>query len=282
MGFDHSTGSIEWAKRFGKLEQVVYEDEGDNGVITRRKNKGVTTKESPGIAPQLTSQFLLHKAGFIELPDMGLPLVELKEIPVFIQMDDEHRNTYQHFHNTLYETCARISAVSGNAGVWSKFNPATLVYADRSDLEFNVVVGDDIVHAPALHDGSELNAKERWLIDTVKSELAEGRRVSIYNNYTGHYGMNERVKAILLRNGIKCQILDEPNTDTRADRIAEYEEAGIPVIICNKKLVEVGLDLMYWPTIINYNFIMKSVLKDSLLGGHGELGKIANAEFITL
>ncbi|CAG7651366.1 helicase-related protein [Paenibacillus allorhizosphaerae] len=251
-GITFDSGDVDWAKRYGKIEEIIHDNEGDEGVVTRRKKKSVTTKEAPGIAPQLTAQFLLHKAAFIELPDMGLPLVELKEIPVFLDMDEEHRARYSAFHNHLYDVCAQASAVSGNAGVWSKFNPATLVYADRPDLGMSVTVGEETVFAEPIGDGSELHAKERWLVETVKQEIAEGRRVTIYNSYTGRYGMNERLRDILSRNGIRCQILDEPNTELRSERIAEYEEAGIPVIICNQKLVEVGLDLLFWPTIIFY------------------------------
>lgn len=183
---------------------------------------------------------------------MGLPLVELKEIPTFLDMDPEHRAAYEKFHNGLYDVCAKASAVSGSAGVWSKFNPAVLIYADRPDLGVAVTIGEETVYAPPLGDGSDLHAKERWLVETVRQELAQGRRVTIYNSFTGVYDMNERLHDILTRSGIRCQILDEPNTELRSERIAEYEENEIPVLITNQKLVEVGLDMMYWPTIIFY------------------------------
>ncbi|RUS44920.1 DEAD/DEAH box helicase [Cohnella sp. AR92] len=254
-GFTHQSGLIEWASRFGKLEKVVEVEEGDEGVITRRKKKGAQVKEAPGIAPQLTAQFLLHKSGFVELKDLGLPLVELKEIPVFLDMDDEHRASYQRFHNNLYERCAQISRSSKSVGAWSKFSPSTINYGDRPDLGAHVVLGQEgeIIGAPALYsEGKELHAKERWLVETVRQELAENRRCTIFNNFTGAYGMNERIRNILTDHGIQCKILDEPNTDLRQERLAELEAEEVPVIICNMKLVEVGLDMLYWPTIIVY------------------------------
>ncbi|SDO17684.1 Helicase conserved C-terminal domain-containing protein [Paenibacillus sp. yr247] len=267
-GFTHQSGLIEWASRFGKLEKVVEVDEGDEGVVTRRKKKGAQVKEAPGIAPQLTAQFLLHKSGFLELKDLGLPLVELKELPVFLDMDPEHKAEYQHFHNELHERCAQISASSGAAGVWSKFNPSTINYGDRPDLGARVVLGDDgeVVSAPVLNEGGkQLHAKERWLVETVKKELAENRRCTIFNSYTGAYGMNERVRDILTNHGIRCKILDEPNTDLRQERLAELEADEIPVIITNMKMVEVGLDMMYWPTIIFYqlNYEVSTVRQSS-------------------
>ncbi|WP_240420311.1 DEAD/DEAH box helicase [Paenibacillus periandrae] len=265
-GFTHQSGLIEWASRFGKLEKVVQVEEGDDGVITRRKKTGAQVKEAPGIAPQLTAQFLLHKSGFIELKDLGLPLVELKEIPIFLDMDPEHAANYARFHKNLFDTCAQISRVSGASGVWSKFNPATINYGDRPDLGARVAFESDIIAAPKLYEaGNQLHAKERWLVDTVKKELAEKRRCTIFNNYTGNYGMNERVRDILADNGIRCKILDESNTDLRQERLAELEADEIPVIITNMKLVEVGLDMMYWPTIIYYqlNYEVSTVRQSS-------------------
>jgi hypothetical protein len=265
-GFTHQSGLIEWASRFGKLEKVVQVDEGDEGVITRRKKTGAQVKEAPGIAPQLTAQSLLHKSGFIELKDLGLPLVELKEIPVFLDMDPDHAANYSRFHNNLFDTCARISRVSGAAGVWSKFNPATINYGDRPDLGARVAFESDFVSAPKLYEaGQQLHAKERWLIDIVKKELSEKRRCTIFNNYTGNYGMNERLYEILTDNGIRCKILNESNTDLRQERLAELEADEIPVIITNMKLVEVGLDMMYWPTIIYYqlNYEVSTVRQSS-------------------
>lgn len=253
-GFDYTSGTIQWAARYGKLQQIVDVEEKDTGWITKKKQKPKQPTEEPGIAPQLTAQFLLHKSGFLELSDMGLPLVELKELPIFLDMDDEHANYYSSFHNDLHEECC-LRSMNGHKGAWSKFIPATINYADRPDLGAAVVFGsgDDATYISAPAFNEELyHAKEQYLIDLVKKELSEGRRCVIYNNYTGSYEMNKRTRDILTRNGIKCHILDEPNTDNRAEVLATLEEQEVPVIITNMKLVEVGLDLMYWPTII-YN-----------------------------
>ncbi|MEF2246445.1 hypothetical protein [Paenibacillus sp. IITD108] len=244
-GIDHTTGSIQWAARFGKLKQIVDIEEKDNGWITKKKQKPRQPKEEPGIAPQLTAQFLLHKSGFVELSDMGLPLVELKEIPIFIDMDENHRFAYRSFHKQLEDECKKRS-LKGHKGAWSKFIPATINYGDRPERGANVVfgAGDNIkeIQAPALSADSH-HAKERELLNLVSQELAEGRRCVIYNNYTGEYNLNERVAEILNKQGIRCHILDEPNTDNRSEVLAQLEEQEVPVVICNMKLVEVGLDL---------------------------------------
>lgn len=252
-GINHKTGDITWAERYGKLKQVINVEEEETGWNTRRKRKPQQPKEEPGISPEMTAQFLLHKFGFMELGDMGLPLVELKEIPVFIDLDPEHEMFYHNFHEKLYDHC-KMAAILGAKGAFSKFIPATINYADRPDLGAKVVFGSGedrtVISAPPLEG---LHAKERYLIQLIKDELAENRRCVIFNEYTASYGMNERIKEILEAEGIRCEILDSSvSTDKRTEKLQEFEEKEIPVIICNMQLVEVGLDMLYWPTIIFY------------------------------
>ncbi len=267
VGIDYTFGSIQWAARYGKLKQIVDVEEKDTGWVTKKKQKPRQPTEEPGIAPQLTAQFLLHKSGFVELSDMGLPLVELKEVPLFIDMDDEHALCYRSFHSRLEEEC-KLRSLSGAKGAWSKFIPATINYGDRPDRGGSVTFGfaDKAfkIEAKAFPD-DYLHAKERELLRLVEKELAEGRRCVIFNNYTGEYNLNERIRDILIRKGFNCQILDEPSTDNRSEVIAQLEEQEVPIIICNMKLVEVGLDLMYWPTIIYYqlNYEVSTVRQSS-------------------
>ncbi|WP_176560211.1 helicase-related protein [Brevibacillus dissolubilis] len=260
QGFNHTSGMVSWAERFGKLKQVITfrEEVNDVGWVTRQRRVPQQPREQAGIAPQLTAQFLLHKAGFLELPDLGLPLVSLKEIPVFIDFDPEHGLKYAGFHEELKQECKRRS-VLGSQGAWSRFIPATTNYADRPDLGAKVVFGapnapekDGVVISAPAFPAERFHAKERQLVQIVKKELAEGRGVVIYNSYTDCYGMNERTRDVLQAHGIEATILDEPSPEKRQQRLETMAEQGVKVIVCNMKLVEVGLDLLPWPTTI-YN-----------------------------
>jgi superfamily II DNA or RNA helicase len=273
-GFDHKTGAIEWAERFGKLKQVVELKDEDKGWVTKQKRVAQQPTEEPGINPKLVPQFLLHKTGFLELPDMGLPLVELKEIPIFIDMDSHHKALYNRFHNTLHDECMKRSK-AGSKGAWSKFLPATIMYADRPDLGAHVSFKskkqqddeDEVgctIHADAL-PANMYHAKERELVKLVQKELSEDRGCVIYNNYTGDYDMNGRVQEVLKAHGIDSKILNEPNTDKRAEKIEQLHAEGARVIICNMLLVETGLDLLTWPTIIynQLNYMVSTVRQSS-------------------
>jgi len=276
-GFTDSSGDLAWAEQYGKLKQVVYlQDEVNHeGWVTRQRRKPMQPTEEPGIAPQMTAQFLLHKTAFLDLEDLGLPLVELIEQPVFITPKPEHEAAYRAFHEAMYDKCSQL-ARAGVKGAWSKFNPAVLNYAARPDLGafYSFASSDgqeEVISAPKLEG---YTAKEEWLIEQVKSELAQDRGVVIYNNYTGEYQLNERIQQILKENGIESKILNGSNTEKRSELLQKYEEEGVKVIICNMKLVEVGLDLLYWPTLIfnqlsyEVNVVRQAAKRSHRIGQH--------------
>ncbi len=259
QGFDNKTSAVKWAKRYGRIKTIYRHEEQDNGWVTRQKKKAMQPVEEPGISPQLTVQ-LLDRVAFLELQDMGLPLVEYKENVEIISMDPDHGRAYQQFHSDLYHTClerTRPGSTDSGKAVWSKFIPATIGYADRPDLGGHVAFISTLqdekivetIEAPAFKE-QYFHPKERRLVEIVRQNLSEGRGCMIYNHYTGRGGMNQRTLHVLKSHGIDAVILDEPNTDKRSERLAELERQGVKVIICNMKLVEVGLDLFAYPTII--------------------------------
>lgn len=255
-GFHHKSGMVAWAKKYGVLEKVVRTSEEDEGIVTRRKKTQDMPKERPGIAPELVVNHLLHRAAFLELGDLELPLVELKEIPMLIKMDDEQMEEYKTFHQDLHKACVSAYA-SGCPGAFAKFIPATINYADRPDLGAEVAVKcggkvTDVVYAPAFA-GDYYHAKERELVHLIKENLAEDRGVVVYCNYTDSYAVHHRLKEVLEAHGIEAHVLESHvSPEKRVEWLAMREEEGAKIIICNIRLVEVGLDLLPWPTIIFY------------------------------
>jgi hypothetical protein len=253
-GFDYESGPLKWAARYGVLQRTISKDDlemNDEGIITIRKGIRQRLKELPGISPELTATYLLDRGVFLELSDIGLPLVEIKEIPVFIRMDEEHGREYRQFHEELHYTCAE-AVKRGKPGAFSVFIPATINYADRPDLGAEVEVEHETVTAPAF-DEDYYHAKERKLVEIVRQELAESRWCVIYTKYSGQYDINGRLKKVLEAHGIGCVVLPASvGPDARMEWLEEQARKGTKVIICNLELVEVGLDLLAWPTLIYY------------------------------
>ena len=250
QGFDHKTGMVEWASRYGVLERVIRVREEDDGIVTRRKRVASQPKERPGIAPELVATYLLHRAVFIELQDLSLPIVDLKEIPVFIELDEEHKEEYEAFHDRLFNAC-KAAYAKGIKGAFSRFIPATINAVDRADLSQIVPVDEDEIRFNGF-DSSYYTAKERELVRIVKENLAEDRGCIIYTFYTDRYRINQRLKKVLNDQGIEAEILQNTSPDKRFEWLQKAEDRNVKVIITNLRLVEVGLDLITWPTLIFY------------------------------
>lgn len=255
-GFNHSTTDIAWAQKYGVLEKVTTrKDNGVVGVTTNRRTERVILKTKPGISPRLTTRHLLHKSVFMELGELGLPLVKKEEIPVIIPLKEEHATAYSNFHEELYEACKQAMEENGT-GAWAKFNPATLNYADQPHIEqnhsFSLEKGYFDVYSKVF-DEDFLTAKEDKLVEIVKENLKEGRGCIIYNHYTGMYKQNERLQKILSNEGINSELLSTNVSSTkRFEWLEKQKEIGTKVLIMNMSLVQVGLDLLEWPTIVYY------------------------------
>ena len=257
-GFNHNTSDIVWAKKYGVLEKVTFrKDDGVIGVTTNRRQEKVILRSKPGISPRLTANHLLHKSVFLELSDLGLPLVKKEEIPVIVPLKDDHAIAYKEFHEQLYETCKQLQEEIGTAA-WAKFNSATLNYADQPHIEQSIDFyskdGEYLGNVTAQpFDKNYLTAKEERLIEIIQKELAENRGCIIYTNFTGKYKQNERLQKVLKRFGIESEILDtKVSGEKRFEWLERQKKKGTKVLIMNMSLVQVGLDLLEWATIIFY------------------------------
>lgn len=257
-GFDHNSSKELFAEKYGVVEKITYKSEND-GIIGRTTNRiadRVVVKEQAGIAPQLVSKHLLHKSVFLELGDLGLPLVPLKEEPIIMMLDPEHDEAYQALHQKLYETAMDLQSDIGSKA-WASFSPTVLNYAAQPHLGAEVIFYDDanrilsVVTAEAFPEDYETSL-ERRLVKEVKQELAEDRGCIIYTYYTGKYKTNVRIQALLQKHGIDSEILDV-NTTTNVGRfewLEKQHQKGKKVLIMSMALVQVGLDLLHWPTLI--------------------------------
>lgn len=280
-GIQYKTSKEQWAQRYGVLEKIVTRNEDNKtvGVNTNRKKETVIVKEKPGISPSLISTFLLDKCVFVELSDLQVPLVELQEIPVVVQLDDDHLDEYKKLHSNLYNTSLNLQRELGSAA-WSMFNPTTINYADQPQLGAEVEYINkegtlvETVTATAFPK-SYITSKERAIIKDVEKELQANRRCIIFTHFSGNYKTNERLKGLLEDRGIACEIMNDTVTvDQRFDWLEEQAKKGTEVLIMNQRLVEVGLDLLEFPNIMFYqmnddiNVVRQASRRSWRLGQH--------------
>src|SRR5260370_5244252 len=96
-------------------------------------------------------------------------------------------------------------------------------------------------------------AKECRLVQEVNAELAHGRRCQIYAVYTQKRDVTRRLEHILANEGIRVAVLTtEVPPESREGWYERQLRAGVQAVICHPKLVQTGLDLIEFPTILFY------------------------------
>ena len=121
----------------------------------------------------------------------------------------------------------------------------------RGETVFDPRSGDVIVQVPPLSE-EKLYPKEKALIDLVAAERLEGRRVLAYVTHTGTRDITGRMDDILTRHGFRVAVMkaDAVAPERREAWVADKVKEGIDVLICHPRLVQTGLDLIDFPTIV--------------------------------
>ena len=123
----------------------------------------------------------------------------------------------------------------------------------KGETVFDPRSGDVIVQVPPLSE-EKLYPKEKALIDMVAAERLEGRRVLVYATHTGTRDITERMDDILTQHGFRVAVMkaDAVAPERREAWVADKVQQGIDVMICHPRLVQTGLDLIDFPTLIWY------------------------------
>jgi len=244
-----------WMARYGVLEKITRSNPEDN-VFSKGKKKNTIIKKRPGISPMVFSNYLMDRCVFLHLADIALDLPSITEEVVQVEMDEELEDAYKELENDLL-VAVRAALQRGSKALLGTYLNALLSYPDRPFD--NEVIKDpnpekDIVIAIPRELPKEKNYnKEEQLIKLVEAELKKNRRVFIYCQYTNTKDITGRLKDILKKNWINAEILRSSVTpEKREEWVHNKVKEGVKVIIANPKLVETGLDLYDFPTMIFY------------------------------
>ena len=162
-------------------------------------------------------------------------------------------------YNTVYEELRLKLAEALKAGskrLLATYLQTLLAYPDgctRGETVFDPRSGDVIVQVPPLSE-ERLYPKEKALIDMVAAERMEGRRVLVYATHTRTRDITERMDDMLTRHGFRVAVMkaDAVAPERREAWVADRVKQGIDVMICHPRLVQTGLDLIDFPTLIWY------------------------------
>ncbi len=251
-----------WISRYGFEEHTIGKDDDDSvedGRFSRRRRYRKVVRERPGLAPAALFH-LIGNSVFLRLSDVASGLPPYEEQVMLCGMDSEPDAigyTQRGAYGTLFEKlrAALTDALAkGSRKLLSTYLQSLLAYPDgctRGETVFDPESGDVLVQVPPLSE-EKLYPKEKALLDLVATERMEGRRVLVYATHTGTRDVTERMSDILAKHGFRVAVMkaDAVAPDRREAWVEQKVKEGIDVLICHPRLVQTGLDLIDFPTIV--------------------------------
>ena len=252
-----------WIKRYGFEEHSIGKDDDDaleDGRNSRRRKFRKVVRERPGLVPSALFHVIPNTV-FLRLSDVASGLPDYDEQILLSSMDMmedaltgySQRSAYNRVFNNLKEALAK-ALKSGSKRLLATYLQTLLAYPDgctRGETVFDPRSGEIIVSVPPLSE-ERVYPKEQALIDLVAAERLAGRRALVYVTHTGTRDITGRMEDILTRHGFRTAVMkaDAVAPDKREAWVADRVAKGLDVLICHPRLVQTGLDLVDFPTIV--------------------------------
>lgn len=242
-----------WINDYGMLEytQTVTETSGSN---SGNKQKTEHKKEAPGASPAMLP-WLLERTAFVSLADMGLELPNYEEIPMPVQPTAAQEDSLKFLESKLGAEMRRRLA-RGDKSLLGIYLQANLCWPDspwRDEVIIDPRTKDDdeptvLCRLPALPD--MLYPKEQEIIELIKDNVfLEGRRVLLLTQQTRTRDITRQWEKKLRDAGLK-PVTMRASAATREAWINKQVKNGYNVLLTHPRAVEVGLDLLDFPTVI--------------------------------
>jgi superfamily II DNA or RNA helicase len=253
-----TTGRSSFIQDYGVLETITKVEPANNACSKAKTTSMVRRK--PGASPLLFGEFLMQLCAFVFLEDISGELPPYEETYLSVPMDAPMREAYFELEDDMRKA---MKAHRGNRSVLSTMLNTLLLYPDHP-YGIGTLYGTEfdpelkrrvrfVIAEPRDLPEDRIYCKECRLIDEIKKELAEGRRCQVFAVYTQKHDVTARLQRILSNEGLRTAVLRASvDTSKREAWYARQVKDGVQVVICHPKLVETGLDLLDFPTIIFY------------------------------
>jgi superfamily II DNA or RNA helicase len=259
QGYEWGTaGRSAFMQDYGVLETITKVEPEDNRCSNAKSTSMVRRK--PGASPLLFGEFLMQLCAFVFLEDISGELPAYEENYVSVAMDPLLMVAYRELEDAIRKA---LKEHRGNRSVMSTMLNTLLLYPDHpyglgtlygkefdEDLKRNIRF---VIAETRDLPEEQLYSKERKLIEEIRRELAEERRCQVFAVYTQKHDVTARLQRILASEGIRTAVLRASvDTSKREAWYARQIREGVQVVISHPKLVETGLDLLDFPTILFY------------------------------
>ena len=250
-GFEYSTESEkEFVRAYGVYKTI------SSWNVAKDRNTGqrTSTKEMPGVSPLIFTKFLLENAVFITQEDMSEAMPGYEEIPIGIDMDNSLSTMYKQIEDGIKTALTR--GRTQKMKVMSQVTQLMSVFPDQPYGQKEIISPDNgevVFTPPVLNKDMYTNKKAEELLRICREKKEAGKKVLVYYHWTNRTDIGTDLPKYLEDNGIKAiTMTSSVKSSTREEWIDKKLEEGYDVILCNPSLVETGLDLLAFTTIVFY------------------------------
>jgi Helicase conserved C-terminal domain/Type III restriction enzyme, res subunit len=240
---------------YGLLERITTHYEQEDGKTSSRKSERTSSKERPGVNPKILSD-LLACTVFLRLTDVGEALPDFEESVLEVAMEPEQFAVHSAFRFALMAEM-RQALAKGDKRMLGKAMMPLLHHPDTPFREECITLEEKygtrvIARATAL-PSSTLYPKEKALCEFVSERAVEGRKTLIFVQGTEIRDITGRLKGLLEMYGVRTMVLKADTVDSRRREAFVFEHQDrVDALICHPRLVQTGLDLLAFPSIIFY------------------------------
>jgi hypothetical protein len=267
-----------WVDHYGLWERQWDQSkpsEGGYGASTNIRRWNLRQRELPGIAPAVI-RYLLPITLFGNITDLGYALPPVNEVVETLEMPGRLAQQYEYIEREVLREVMEMLDEYGDIGGLSawfsacRFRPASAYRDER--IDYSSDKGSEIhVELPAV-TSSDLSwlPKETRLADIVRENMAQGRKTLVFVEQSGTRDIRDRLESTLenlvteeahVVSGRPPWVTGKPRVGilSAADMSPAKREAWIKVnspqmdvLIVNPKLVETGLDLVQFSSLVFY------------------------------
>jgi hypothetical protein len=244
----------EFNAEYGVTESVYESDAPDYNANRRTVKRKIRERQLPGVSPLVYSRFLMDNAAFLSLSDMGKELPEYEEIPIQLSMNEDVACEYARIETEFIKILKYQKDIAKK--VLSIYLNLLTVYPDQPyghEPVKHPISGGDLIVPEDTSSINELHEKDQHVLDLVRRKVENGGRVLIYTSWT-RIDTQEKLTKLLTEQGCRVAILTSAVAPKKRESWVEKQvRDGIQVMITNPSLVETGLDLNDFTTILYYN-----------------------------
>ncbi len=252
-GKDYETPT-EFDKEYGVIQTTYEEVEPEYNSNRRTVQSRVSTRLLPGVSPLVYSRFLMEYAVFLSLTDMGKDLPEYEEIPVPLSMPEAVEKEYDRIEAMLKSVLKNDRKAARK--ILSAYLNLLTAYPDQPCGHkpiYHPLDGYPIVEPADTAAPDAILPKDEKVLEIVERKIAAGEKVLVYTNWT-RLNTQSKLERLFLERGWRSTILPaKVKPDKREAWVDDRLREGLQILICNPSLVETGLDLNAFTTLIFYD-----------------------------